>query len=332
VLSKELAIHYEGFVSGRRAIMPELPIQYADYASWQRKWLQGEVLETQLAYWKEHLAEAPLLELPLDRPRPAMETFRGAAHVQFLSRDLTKSLARLSRCHGATVFMTLSAAFDVILAHQTGQKDIVVGTDLANRTSVETEPLIGCFVNLLVLRTNVSGDPSFPELLARVREVALTAYAHQDLPFDKLVEELRPGRMASRNPLVQVLFVQQNIPGQECQLPGLKLSSFGVLGTSRFDLTVFITERDEGLCGTWLYNRGLFEPSTIERMADRYETLLTSIAAKPDTHLVSLFAILDQANRQERIVEEKEFEQTARLKLTSRKSRGRQFTRAAHPE
>ena len=213
ILMRELTALYEAALLGKPAELPELPIQYADYAVWQRNWLQGEVLEQQLAYWKQQLKGAPpVLLLPTDRPRPAKPTFRGAIHRFLLPASLAEAIRALSRQQGGTAFMTMLAAFQTLILHYTQQPDIVLGTDLANRTTVQTEALIGFFVNLLALRTDLSGDPTFAELLGRVREVALGAYAHQDVPFDKLVEELQPERSLSHNPLVQVLFVQQNTP------------------------------------------------------------------------------------------------------------------------
>ena len=208
VLWRELSTGYNAFVSGHAPDLPRLPIQYADYAVWQREWLQGEVLEGQLAYWKEKLADLSTLELPTDRPRPPVPSYQGA-HLTFdLPAPLTQALKELSRREGTTLFMTLLAAFQVLLHRYSGQEDIAVGTPIAGRGRTELEGLIGFFVNTLVLRSDLAGDPAFTELLARVRETALGAYAHQDLPFEKLVEELSPSRDISRNPLFQVMFNQ----------------------------------------------------------------------------------------------------------------------------
>ena len=213
VFMRELATLYRAQVQDTPAVLPQLPIQYADYTLWQREWLQGTALEAQLAYWREQLAGAPaVLELPSDRPRPPVQSVRGATQRFVLPRALSQALRQLSRQEGATLFMTLLAAFQVLLARYTGQDDIVVGSPIAGRTHTELEDLIGFFVNTLVLRTNLAGDPTFRELLGRVRAVTLEAYAHQDVPFERLVEELQPQRDLSRAPLVQVLFVLQNSP------------------------------------------------------------------------------------------------------------------------
>ena len=224
VLWRELSSGYNAFVSGHAPDLPRLPIQYADYAVWQREWLQGEVLEGQLAYWKEKLADLSTLELPTDRPRPPVPSYQGA-HLTFdLPAPLTQALKELGRREGATLFMTLLAAFQVLLHRYSGQEDIAVGTPIAGRGRTELEGLIGFFVNTLVLRSDLAGNPAFTELLARVRETALGAYTHQDLPFEKLVEELSPSRDISRNPLFQVMFVLQNAPDAELMLRGVQAS------------------------------------------------------------------------------------------------------------
>ena len=239
VLWRELSSAYNAFVSGQAPDLPRLPIQYADYAVWQREWLQGEALEGQLAYWKEKLADLSTLELPTDRPRPPVPSYQGA-HLTFdLPAPLTQALKELSRREGATLFMTLLAAFQVLLHRYSGQEDIAVGTPIAGRGRTELEGLIGFFVNTLVLRSNLAGNPTFTELLARVRETALGAYTHQDLPFEKLVEELSPSRDMSRNPLFQVMFVLQNAPDAELALKGVQASRLPLAGHSaKFDLTV----------------------------------------------------------------------------------------------
>jgi hypothetical protein len=211
VLFRELGAIYEAFADGRPSPLPELPIQYPDYAVWQREWLRGETLENQIGYWKTKLAGAPpILELPTDRPRPAIQRFHGAKQVRHLPRSLTEKLKQLSLEERATLFMTLLAAFKVLLWRYTNQDDIVVGSPIANRTRAETEDLIGFFVNTLVLRTSLAGNPTFRDLLKRVKEVALGAYDHQDVPFERLVEDLKPDRDPGRNPLFQVSFVLQN--------------------------------------------------------------------------------------------------------------------------
>ena len=316
VLLNDLAALYEASLEGKPAELPELPIQYADYAVWQRNWLQGEVLEKQLAYWRTQLDGAPpVLSLPTDRPRPAVQMFRGAVQNVVLPKNVADGIRILSRQQGVTLFMTMLAAFQSLLLYYIEQPDIVVGTDVANRTNVQTEALIGFFVNLLILRTDLSGDPGFRELLGRVREVTLGAYAHQDVPFDKLVEELRPERSLSHNPLVQVLFVHQNTTRRIHDLPGVKLSAFKVDVPSKFDMAVFVTETHNGIGSTWLYNPDLFEATTIARMAGLYEILLRSVAADPEIKLSSLAGILAEAEKQQRGSEQKEFQEASLRKL-----------------
>ncbi len=283
ILLNELGALYEAAVAGRTSPLPELSIQYADFAVWQREWLKGEVLDQQLEYWRKHLAGAPpSLELPTDRPRPTRQSFNGARESFALSRDLSARLVELSRREGATLFMTLLAAFYVLLYRYTGEPDIVVGTPVANRNRQELEPLIGFFVNTLALRADLSGDPTFRELLAQVREVSLGAYAHQDLPFEMLVEELSPIRDWSRNPLFQVLFALQNMPEASSQSIGLEISSVEVKTTrAQFDLILDVTEFGGQIYATFVYNTDLFDASTIERIAAHFKVLLAGVVARP---------------------------------------------------
>ena len=221
VFIRELSALYQAFSTGRPSPLAGLPIQYADFAAWQRGWLQGAVLEGQLGYWQEQLAGAPsLLELPTDRPRPAVQSSRGASAVFTLEAELTQGLKALSQRAGVTLFMTLLGAFMVLLARYSRQEDIVVGSPTANRTHSQTEGLIGFFVNTLVLRADLSGDPPFEELMGRVRRVALEAYAHQEVPFERVVEALQPERTLSHSPLFQVLFALQTAPVGELELAG----------------------------------------------------------------------------------------------------------------
>ena len=303
VFVREMGALYEALSQGRPSPLPELPIQYVDFAQWQRKWLQGEELERQLAYWKEQLAGLPpLLELPTDRPRPAVQRYQGAHHSFALSKSLSQALESLSQEEGATLFMTLLAAFQTLLYRYTGQEDICVGTPIANRTRAEIEGLIGFFVNTLVLRTDLSGDPSFRELLRRVREVALGAYAHQDLPFEMLVDELQPARDMSHSPLFQVMFVLQNAPVQALELSELTLSPVETEnGIAKFDLTLMMEERPEGLQGTVEYNTDLFDAATIERMVGHFQTLLEGIVADPDRP-ISTLPLLTAAEREQLLV------------------------------
>ncbi|HEX5890018.1 MAG TPA: alpha/beta fold hydrolase, partial [Pyrinomonadaceae bacterium] len=290
ILMNELGALYEAAVTGRDSPLPELPIQYADFAEWQRKWLQGEVLDQQLDYWRKHLTGAPAsLELPADRPRPAVQTFNGARHSFSLSRDLSARLVELSRREDTTLFMTLLTAFYVLLHRYTGETDIVVGTPVANRNRQELEPLIGFFVNTLALRANLSGDPAFRELLAQVRNVSLEAYAHQDLPFEMLVEELSPIRDWSRNPLFQVMFALQNMPEAASQSLGLTITPVDVKTTqAQFDLILDVIEFEGQLHLTFVYNTDLFDSSTIELFATHFKVLLAGVVADPGHRIGTL--------------------------------------------
>jgi amino acid adenylation domain-containing protein len=290
ILVREVAALYEAYTAGRPSPLPELPIQYADYALWQRNWLRGEVLEEQLSFWRQRLAgRLPALELPLDYTRPAVETFRGARIDFQLGEKLAESLKALSRSEGTTLFMTLLAAYNVLLYRYTGQPDILVATPVAGRNSLETEALMGFFVNTLVLRTDLGGNPPFRVLLGRVRQMMLESYAHGDLPFEKLVEELQPERDMSRNPLFQVMFVLQNAPLPPLELPELTMSVFEVdSGTSKFDLTLNMQEDERGLNGAFEYNTSLFKSETIERMIGHFQTLLRSIVENPEQHIDAL--------------------------------------------
>jgi amino acid adenylation domain-containing protein len=304
VLIRETAAFYQAFIAGAEARLPELPIQYADYARWQRDYLQGEALQRQLDYWTTQLRGKPtLLELPTDHPRPAIQSSRGATWSFDLPLPLSKSLARLSRQEGATLFMTLMAAFQTLLGRYSGQTSINVGTPIATRTRAELEGLIGFFAGTLVMRGELEGDPSFVELLSRARESALGAYAHQDLPFEQLVEALAPERDLSHTPLFQVMFVFDNAPLGEIKLPGLSLAPFQTdSGTARFDLTLVMTEAPDGLSGTFEYNTDLFEPATIERMAGHFQTLLESVVADPEQRLSQL-PVMAEAERRQILVE-----------------------------
>jgi amino acid adenylation domain-containing protein len=297
VLVREVAALYEAFCAKRSSPLPELSIQYADYAAWQKYSLQGEVLENHLSYWRETLKGAPpSLDLPTDKPRPMVQTYNGDSVGFALSKELSEALSALSRREGATIYMTLLGAFQLLMSRYSGQTDIVVGGDTANRTRVETESLIGFFVNQLVLRTNVDGNLTFRELLRRVREVTLGAYAHQQLPFEKLVEELQVVRELNRNPLFQVMFTLQNNT-RNFELSGLQLEAVPVKRTSaKFDLTLMIVETTGGLVGGFEYNTDLFNRSTIERLAGHFETLLKSIVAEPEEKVSSL-SILTEAER-----------------------------------
>jgi amino acid adenylation domain-containing protein len=299
VLFRDLSELYAANREGRPHRLPELPIQYADYALWQREWLQGDLLDEQLAYWRQQLGDGvPALELPAGRPRPPERTFRGRAQGMALSEECAAALNELSLQKGATLFMTLLAAFKVLLYRYTGQRDVVVGTPIANRNRSEIEQLIGFFVNMLVLRTDLSGNPSFVELLARVREVCLGAYQHQDLPYEKLVEELHPSRDLSRNPLSQVGFVLQNTPQLALDLQGLTVAPYQQNSmTVRSDVECFLWSEGARLVGALVYNVDLFDAGTITRMVGHYETLLQAIAANPQQRIAKL-PLLSPAEQQ----------------------------------
>src|SRR5207244_11071660 len=295
---------YQVFVEGKPSPLPELELQYGDFAVWQRQWLQGEVLEQQMAYWRRQLQGAPpVLEIPTDRPRPPKESFRGDIKAIPVSSVVTGKLKELSRGEGVTLFMSLLAAWQVLLSRYSGQEDIVVGIPIANRNRSEIEGLIGFFANTLALRGNLSGNPTFRELLARVREVALSAYAHQDLPFEKLVEALRPERSLSHNTLFQVLFALQNTPSRDRQIPGLKLQAMGAkVGTAKCDLALFMAEGPHGLMGRLEYNTDIFDASTIDRLANHFQILLRSIVADPEQPIYDL-PLLGRSERDQLLVE-----------------------------
>ncbi len=290
LLFQELAALYGAFSRGAPSPLAELPLRYTDYARWQREWLRGEALEAQLAYWRQRLADSPpVLNLPLDRPRPARRSPRAGRVPVTLSRELTETLGALAQREGSSLFMVLLAGFQALLGRWSGQEDVAVGTPVAGRTRAEVEGLIGFFVNTLVLRTDVSGAPTFRELVARVREVALGAYAHQEVPFEKLVEELNPVRDLRSSPLFQVMFVLQNMPTREVSLPELKLSSVEQEGAeAKLDLSLSLTRTPEGLRGVFSYDAALFEPATIERLARHLETLLAAVAAAPDRRVAEV--------------------------------------------
>ena len=284
VLYGELVALYGAFLNENPSPLPELPIQYGDFAVWQREWLRGQVLEEQLSYWKQRLAGAPpVLELPSDRPRPNIQAFRGSRMSVKLSKALSEQIKALSRREGTTLFMTLLAAYQVLLHRYTGQEDIVVGALVpTHRNRTETEGLIGFFVNTLVMRTSLSDDPTFTELLGRVRKICLDAYAHQDLPFEKLVEELRPERDLSRNPLFQTWFDVMDDWTVTKELPGLTFRPMEVdQHVAKADVGVSMRDSDDGINGTCEYNTDLFDSSTIERLLAHFQTILEGVVDDP---------------------------------------------------
>jgi amino acid adenylation domain-containing protein len=303
VLVRELAALYLAFCAGRPSPLPALPLQYADYAVWQRQWLQGEVLERQLAYWEERLTGLPVFNLPTDRPRPAAQRFRGAAQTFAIAPPGRDRLQALARQEGVTPYMVLLAAFQVVLGRYSGQEDIVVGTPVANRSRAELEGLIGFFVNTLVLRTELSGNPSFRQVLRRVREAALGAYAHPDLPFEKLVAEVQPVRDPSRNPLFQVMFALQNPLKESLKLPDLQISRMPIpTTTTQFDLSLVLRETPHGLLGWLEHDTDLFDEATAQRMAAVYQRLLGSALANPERRIADL-PLLGEAERRQVLVE-----------------------------
>jgi amino acid adenylation domain-containing protein len=320
VITQELASLYNAFTKDEPSPLPELSIQYADFAQWQRSWLQGDVLDSQTSYWKEQLGQCPILELPTDRPRPPVQSFRGARQFFTLPIELTDSLKQFSRREGVTLYMLTLAAFKVLLARYSGQDDIVVGTDIANRNRSEIEPLIGFFANQLVLRTDLSGNPSFRELLGRVREVTLGAYAHQDTPFQKLVEELQTERDLSRNPLFQLMFIFQNNPMPSLNIGEITIDPIELSeSTTAFDITLALTQTSDGeIRGSVRYSTDLFDAATIERMIGHYETVLRAVVAGADAR-VGAIEILTASERQQKLEHRAERRELKLKKLLSAK-------------
>jgi amino acid adenylation domain-containing protein len=303
VLIREMGALYAAFAQNQPSPLLELPLQYADFAHWQREWLQKEVLQTQLAYWRQQLNGISGLHLPTDKPRAAIQSYQGATQFLELPKNLTDALEKLSQQEGVTFFMTLLAAFQTLLYRYTHQEDIAVGSPIANRNRSEIEGLIGFFVNSLVLRTNLSDNPTFRELLGRVREVTLGAYSQQDLPFEKLVEELHPERNLSHHPLFQVVFSFQNSPMSALELPGLVPSLMNIdFKKTRFDLELHLWkcsedfrslwganwEYSEGIRGVMVYKTDLFDKATISWMLEHFKTLLSGIVINPDQRLANL--------------------------------------------
>ncbi|MEE8586328.1 MAG: condensation domain-containing protein, partial [Acidobacteriota bacterium] len=314
ILTQELSVFYRAFAAKRpedprceprtaNRKLPPLPLQYADFAIWQRQWLSGEVLETQLHYWRRQLEAVPPLELPGDRPRPANPSFRGGSMSFVWPADLAGGLGVLSRGQDTTLFMTLLAAFQALLGRWSGQDDVAVGTPIANRNREETEGLIGFFVNTLVMRNDLSGDLSFAELLKRVRETALQAYAHQDVPFEAVVEALQPERSLNRTPLFQVMFALQNAPSRPVEVQGLEISGLeSPTVLSKFDLTVTLTEVEAGLAGSLEYSSDLFDASTVRRLAGHFRNLAQGMVRDCQPSLFEL-PLMSEGERHQLITE-----------------------------
>jgi amino acid adenylation domain-containing protein len=304
VFGREFSELYSGFLLDEEPKLPELTIQYADFAAWQRKWLNFGKLDAQVPYWKKQLEGAPpVLSFPADHPRPSTETFRGARAKLVLPAELTAQLEELSQRSGVTLYMTLLAAFNMLLARYTGQKDIVVGSPSANRSRAELNPLIGFFVNNLVLRTDLDGDPTFAELVARVREVTLKANEHQDVPFDQLVNALRVERSLEHSPLFQVMFALQNFPFEELDLPGVKLKGIEMdIDTARFDLTVEAFPRGGCMHCYFDYKADLYEPETMAQIQRHFQRILEAVVAEPNRKIGSI-ALLDGDERRKMLME-----------------------------
>ena len=316
ILIREIAALYTAFAVGEPSPLPALPIQYADFAVWQRQHLQGERREALLSYWKQQLANLPVLQLPTTHPRAEVKTNRSASHSFVIPASVVQEVRSLSQKAGVTLFMTLLASFKILLQRYCNQDDIVVGTDVANRNQAEIEQLIGFFINLLVLRTDLSGNPTFLELLQRVRTQTLAAYAHQDLPFDELVRELQPERHLSNTvPLFQVLFVLQNTPTSALQLPGITLNLLELEGrNARFDLALFLTETEQGIEGKWQYNADLFAPDTIILLTNHWQTLINSIVAQPQSRINTL-EMLTEAEKAQQTMQQQERKAAKRQKF-----------------
>lgn len=304
VLVREWNALYTAFSQGQPSPLPELALQYVDFALWQRSYLQGDVLAQQTAYWKRQLTGAPeLLQLPTDRPRTAQQSFRGATVTVAINPALTQQLRHLSQAHGATLYMTLLAAFQLLLARISGQQEIVVASPIANRHRQELEPLIGFFVNTLALRGDLRANPSFLTLLDQVKATTQAAYDHQDLPFERLVEELNLQRNLNHNPLVQVMFALQNTTMGQWELPGLQVKLVDVeTQTTRFDLEVHCWEQEDALHLYAVYNVALFDQATIQRLMRHFQTLLAAIVAQPQSSISEL-PLLTPAERHQLLVE-----------------------------
>ncbi len=303
VLMQEISIIYESIVKNIEYPLPELKIQYVDYAAWQKEWLSGKVLEEQINYWKNTLSDIPpMLNLPTDRPRPAVQTFSGSYLSFELPEEIGELITKISKEEGVTAFMILLAAFDTLLSKYSGQDDIIVGTPVANRTQDEVENLIGFFVNTLVLRTDLSENPTFRDLLKRVRETSLGAYAHQDLPFEQVVDIVQPERSLSHSPIFQVMFTLQNTPKRERNLSsGITISSVEAhSGTSKFDLTMFMVGEDKHYGGALEFNTDLFDESTIARMINHFRKILFEMLSNPDRKIGEI-SLMDEEEKQKLI-------------------------------
>jgi non-ribosomal peptide synthetase component F len=319
VFMNELVNCYNAMTTDARPDLPPLTVQYVDFVAWQRQRLSGSALQKRLDYWRSQLAGAPVvINLPLDRPRPALRSFRGARQTLAISTDVTRKLKALARRERATLFMTLLAAFQSLLSCLTNQDDVVIGSPTAGRDRREFEFLIGCFVNTVVLRGKFPGDPGFVDTLRRTREVALGAFAYQDVPFERLVEELKPVRGLQYNPLFQVWFVFQNAPTERRELKGLTVESLAVESAStRHDLQLSLWETANGIEGAFTYSTDLFDAETIIRMTEQFQTVLALVAEEPSIALSSLRAAVNDMGRALRNRTSERLEEAGRQKLKS---------------
>ena len=300
LLRKEVMRLYEVYSRGNPSPLPELTIQYSDYAVWQRQWLQGEAMDEKLTAWERQFGDnPPLLELPVDDWRDAGRPARAARQSLMLSREMTQELRALSQRESATLFMTMLAAFECLLHRYSGQVDMVVGTGVANRNRREIEELIGFFINMLVVRTDLSGNPTFKQLLARVREATLAAYMFEDLPFEKLVETLSPDRSVAGTSLLKLAFWHQSVPMTSFSLEGLTFTPLELnIEMIYFDLMVEILERDEGFTIRLSYNTNQFTSETIARLLTHYEALLQSVVDQPELRLLDIPVLLTDVQTQ----------------------------------
>jgi non-ribosomal peptide synthetase component F len=331
---RELVICYNALTTGGSPELPSLKVQYVDFAAWQRKWLSGSVLQKQLDYWRKQLAGAPaVIDLPFDRPRPPVRSFRGARQSLTISKEITDKLKALARREQATLFMTLLATFQSLLSCLTNQDDVVVGSPTAGRDRPECEALIGYFVNTVLLRAKFSGDPDFPKSLRRAREVALGALANQDVPFEKLVEELKPARVLQYNPLFQVWFVFQNALVERQELNGLTGESLASeSAATRHDLQLTLWETANGIEGAFTYSTDLFEAETISCMTEQFQTLLTLVSEQPNIVLSALRAAVNETGRAFRYRTSERLDEMSRQKLKSTRRKVVTGTQASSKE
>jgi Condensation domain len=324
ILIQELAEVYQSIREGKAFPLDELPIQYADFAYWQRQELQQELLKTQLNYWKQQLSgNISILELPTDKPRPVTQTFTGKKHNLALSEHVGIAVKNLGQSEGVTLFLTLLTVFEILLYSWSNQEDIIIGTPVIGRYHPETQKLIGFFINTLVLRTDLSGNPTFRELLKRVKKVVLEAYDHQDVPFEKLVEELQPKRNLSYNPLFQVMFIFQNTSIASIKQPELKWEPQEIdNGTSKFDLKLNIWESSAGFQGSFEYKTDLFESTTISRIASNFEVLLQAIISQPNIRIQELTEVVKTVEKQQIIFQKQKLETIGLQKLKLAKRTG----------